>query len=102
MGRLFLCNESEEAKKAVHNRKGLIMIRGALAWAWMIVVGGLLLTPDGWICFRCGPENPGYIGDPVALFLGIGSLVLGSIGLVTTFRERNAVSLPESRINTSV
>jgi hypothetical protein len=70
------------------------MIRGALAWAWLIVVGGLLLTPEGWVCIRCGPGAAGYIGDPVILVLGVGSLILGGLGLAGSLRGRNAAGLP--------
>jgi len=70
------------------------MIRGALAWAWIIIVGGLLLTPKGWVCIRCGPGDPGYIGDPVILVLGVGSLILGAIGLAGALRGKNAAGQP--------
>jgi hypothetical protein len=60
-----------------------------LAWAWMIIVGGLLITPGGVFCIACGRNSPGYIGDPAVLVLGVVSLVLGAVGLVGAIRERS-------------
>jgi hypothetical protein len=60
-----------------------------LAWAWMILVGGLLITPGGVLCIRCGVNSPGYIGDPAVLVLGVVSLVLGAVGIVGAVRERS-------------
>lgn len=70
------------------------MIRGALAWAWMMLVGGLLLTPEGWACIRCGAGDPGYIGDPFVLVLAIGSLIFGALGLASALRGRNVAGQP--------
>ena len=52
-----------------------------LAWAWMIVIGALLVTPGGTLCIKCGPLDPGYIGDPLVNVLGLATIVLGIIGL---------------------
>jgi hypothetical protein len=50
-----------------------------LAWAWMILLGALLITPGGVLCIACGPADPGYIGNVLVNVLGIGAIVLGVI-----------------------
>jgi uncharacterized membrane protein HdeD (DUF308 family) len=59
-----------------------------LAWAWMIIVGVLMITPRGVICIACGKGSPGYIGDAAVLVVGLVSLALGAFGLVGALRER--------------
>jgi hypothetical protein len=56
-----------------------------LAWAWEILIGVLLITPRGVLCIACGvaEENPGYIGRPATLVLGVVAIVLGIYGIVT-------------------
>lgn len=56
-----------------------------LAWAWMIIVGGLLITPGGVWCIACGQvvNQPGYIGQTATMILGIGAVLLGLIGIGT-------------------
>jgi hypothetical protein len=49
-----------------------------LAWVWMIIVGGLMITPGGITCIRCGPTG--------TLLIGVISIVLGLIGLVGAVR----------------
>ena len=49
----------------------------AFAWAWVIMVGGLMFTPGGWSCPRCGVFELPIAGITVAL---------GVVGLVTTLR----------------
>jgi hypothetical protein len=51
-----------------------------LAWAWLILIGGLLITPGGVGRIRCGPQDSGYLGDPVVLVLGLVSVALGAAG----------------------
>ncbi len=55
-----------------------------LAWAWMILVGGLLITPGGVFCIVCGASLnvAGYIGRPAATLVGIVSIALGIAGFV--------------------
>lgn len=61
-----------------------------LAWAWLILIGGLLITPGGTLCIKCGVQDPGYIGDIVINLLGIVSITLGVIGLFSnSIRDRN-------------
>lgn len=52
-----------------------------LAWAWLILIGGLLITPGGVFCIRCGIQDPRYIGDTLVNILGVGAIVLGGIQL---------------------
>jgi hypothetical protein len=47
-----------------------------LAWAWMILLGALLITPGGVLCIKCGPGDPGYIGDIFINVLGVVAIVL--------------------------
>ena len=56
-----------------------------LAWVWIIIVGGLIITPKGIFCIVCGQviTQPGTIGQTATMILGIGAIVLGLIGLVT-------------------
>ncbi len=61
-----------------------------LAWAWLIIIGGLLITPGGTFCIKCGMQDPGYIGDVVVNFLGAISIVLGITGVISNLsRNRN-------------
>jgi hypothetical protein len=55
----------------------------ALAFAWMIVVGGLLITPVGPICIVCGAEatRTPNAGEFVA---GVITIVVGVLGLFAT------------------
>lgn len=57
-----------------------------LAWAWLIIIGGLLITPGGTFCIKCGVQDPGYIGDVVVNLLGVVSIVLGIAGLSSLAR----------------
>ena len=63
-----------------------------LAWAWMIVIGGLLITPGGVFCIACGKNSPGYIGDTAVLVLGLVSIALGAVGIVGGIRERTGAT----------
>ena len=56
-----------------------------LAWAWIIIVGGLLITPKGILCIACGVTvaEPGYIGQTAVIILGAGAIVLGLVGIAT-------------------
>jgi len=57
-----------------------------LAWAWLILLGALLITPGGVLCIKCGPLHPGYLGDTVINVLGILTVALGVIGLISRGR----------------
>lgn len=56
-----------------------------LTWAWEILIGVLLITPGGVFCIACGVavENPGYIGRPATMVLGVVAIVLGVYGIAT-------------------
>jgi hypothetical protein len=60
----------------------------ALAWAWMILIGGLLITPGGVLCIKCGPADPGYIGDIFVNILGIVAIGLGIVGIARQGQTR--------------
>lgn len=67
----------------------LAAIARYLAWAWVILVGGgLLITPGGTWCIRCGSLDPGYIGDTFVNALGIGSIFIGIAGLIDAAWKR--------------
>jgi hypothetical protein len=72
------------AATAFHRNKEIEMTKylGPLAWAWVIVVGGLMLTPHGIECIACG--------DLGTRILGVISIVIGVAGFVAG-RQRVAV-----------
>ena len=47
----------------------------ALAWAWLIIIGGLMITPGGVECIACGPQ--------LTKVLGIVSIAIGVLGLIS-------------------
>ena len=63
-----------------------------LAWAWFIIIGGLIITPKGIWCIACGQvlTQPGYIGQTATMILGIGAIVLGLVGIATEGRGQAA------------
>lgn len=65
-----------------------------LAWAWEIIVGGLLITPGGVICIACGVpvQAPGYIGQTATFVVGIVAIVLGIYGIATAGRAGASVA----------
>lgn len=50
-----------------------------LAWVWIIIVGGLMITPRGIECIACGPALTRVLGV-LSLALGIAGLVMGRRG----------------------
>jgi hypothetical protein len=56
-----------------------------VAWAWEIIVGGLLITPGGIVCIACGTpvQAPGYIGETATRIVGVVAVVLGIYGIAT-------------------
>lgn len=56
-----------------------------LAWIWIIIVGGLIITPKGIFCIVCGQviNQPGYIGQTTTMVVGIVAIVLGLVGILT-------------------
>jgi hypothetical protein len=61
-----------------------------LAWAWLILIGYILITPVGPICIACGGiDKVGNIGDPATFrVLGGVSLALGIVGIVRQMQQR--------------
>lgn len=52
-----------------------------LCWAFIIIVAGLMFTPEGWWCIVCGPQAPGYVGYTVVRIIALGLLLTGLAGL---------------------
>jgi hypothetical protein len=47
---------------------------GPLTWAWIIIIGFLMLSPRGITCIACG-------GDTGTKIVGIVSIALGIVGM---------------------
>jgi hypothetical protein len=52
-----------------------------LAWAWIIILGGLMITPGGINCIVCGLF--------LTRLMGIISILIGISGLAVSFREQS-------------
>lgn len=52
-----------------------------LAWVWMIIIGGLMITPGGIDCIVCGSR--------LTRFMGVISILIGISGLAVSFREQS-------------
>ena len=50
-----------------------------LAWAWIIIVGGLMITPGGIECIACGPLISKILGV-ISVAIGVAGFVLGRRG----------------------
>jgi hypothetical protein len=48
---------------------------GPLAWAFLIILGGLMLTPEGIDCIACGDTLSPIIGI-IAILIGIAAFAL--------------------------
>ncbi len=57
-----------------------------LAWAWIIIIGGLMITPGGIDCIVCGP----LLTD----ILGLVSITLGVLGIVSRLLADRADAKP--------
>ncbi|GET38485.1 hypothetical protein [Microseira wollei] len=57
---------------------------GALAWAWLIIIGGLMITPGGIDCIVCGPV--------ISRVIGVISILIGVSGFVVSLRQRSVGS----------
>jgi hypothetical protein len=57
---------------------------GVLAWAWLIIIGGLMITPDGIYCIVCGPL--------ISKLIGIISILIGVSGFAVSLRQRSVGS----------
>ena len=60
-----------------------------LSWAWLVIIGGLMITPGGVICIACNPDEPGFLGGTVIRVLGVISVALGLTGLVNQIRGQS-------------
>src|SRR6478672_8946238 len=60
-------------------KKKLYRWLGPLIWAWIIIIGGLMITPGGVSCPKCGAG--------LTDLLGIVSIVLGVLGFVSRVVE---------------
>ncbi len=47
-----------------------------LAWAWIIIVGGMMVTPGGLDCIACGPFLTRTLGI-LSIGIGIAGFVAG-------------------------
>jgi hypothetical protein len=54
------------------------------AWAWIIIIGGLMITPGGIDCIRCGPV--------LNNILAIVSILAGIAGIYAEVKESSAIS----------
>ena len=69
-------------------QEGYMPIIRYLAWAWLIIIGVIIIVPVGPpICIACGLAltTTDYV-------LGIVSLILGVLGFVSEFRGAAAVA----------
>jgi hypothetical protein len=55
-----------------------------LAWAWLIIIGGLMFTPGGVSCIACGAA--------LNSVLAAVSIVLGVAGFVSEYMARRTLS----------
>lgn len=63
-----------------------------LTWVWLIIIGGLLVTPGGIFCIVCGADinASGFVGKTAVFVIGIVSIFIGVIGLLTSKKIKNA------------
>lgn len=73
-GRINVLRALELAKKELRTIPFVQLIRYA-TWAWIIIIGGLIITPGGIDCTVCG--------SGLTMVLGLISIVLGMTGFVT-------------------
>jgi murein DD-endopeptidase MepM/ murein hydrolase activator NlpD len=66
--------------KIIWSKKNFFYV---LAWAWIIVIGALMITPGGFDCIKCGRE--------LESILALVSIGAGVAGLVTTLRSRTTL-----------
>jgi len=45
-----------------------------LTWAWIIILGGLMITPGGVTCIKCGPVLTPIIGV-ISIVIGVAAFV---------------------------
>ena len=69
---------------------------GALAWAWLIIIGGLMLIPPGPVCLVCGPNIAKLFGS-ISILIGIGALVFNPAKQVSHDSTAAHLTQPTSR-----
>lgn len=52
-----------------------------LTWAWVIILGGLMITPGGVTCIKCGPV--------LTQIMGVISILIGIVAFVANQRAIN-------------
>jgi hypothetical protein len=57
------------------------LVVGPLTWAWVIIIGGFMITPGGIFCIVCGPI--------LTKIIGIISIALGVMGIISFFKKGN-------------
>lgn len=72
-------------------KKGLGRWAGPLAWAWIMFIGGLMITPGGISCPRCGPALTNLLAI-VSITLGVLGFALRAISNRATAKQRVARS----------
>lgn len=59
----------------------MIKYIGPLTWAWVIILGGLMLTPGGVTCIKCGPV--------LTQIIGVISILIGVVAFAASQRALN-------------
>jgi len=54
---------------------------GPLTWIWVIILGGLMITPGGVTCIKCGPV--------LTQIIGVISILIGIVAFVANQRAIN-------------
>ncbi|HAZ47431.1 MAG TPA: hypothetical protein DDW76_34210 [Cyanobacteria bacterium UBA11369] len=57
---------------------------GPLAWVWLIIIGGLMITPGGIYCIVCGPI--------ISRVIGVISILIGIAGFAVSLRQKSVNS----------
>ena len=79
-GRINVLRALELAKKELRTIPFVQLIL-YLSWAWIIMIGGLIITPGGIDCTVCG--------SGLTMVLGLISIVLGTAGIVSYQRAQS-------------
>jgi len=51
---------------------------GVVAWAWVIIIGALMITPNGVHCIACGDQGNLLMGV-ISIALGAGALLVNKV-----------------------
>jgi murein tripeptide amidase MpaA len=69
---------------------------GPLAWAWLIIIGGLMLIPPGPVCIVCGPTLSKLFGS-ISILIGVAALVLSPEAPIRLSRPAAHATTPTQR-----